>query len=203
MSNWIENPGRLEGETIALLPLEAAHLPILTEIARDKRIWEFYPFDGTDSNRFLELYRLSITERDKGTQYPFVVFHKAENAIIGSTRYLDIQPQHRKLEIGATWLQPAYWGSPINLECKLLLLTHCFEMLKAVRVQLKTDENNIRSRKAIQKIGGEFEGILRKDMIRDNQTFRNSAYFSIIDEEWPVKKAALTNLYHSKKMRAV
>ena len=98
-------------------------------------------------------------ERGNGTQFPFIIFHKLENRIIGSTRFLDIQEKHLKLEIGWTWLDPNYWGTAINLECKLLLLTFCFETLKTTRVQFKTDENNLRSRKAIEKIGGQFEGI--------------------------------------------
>ena len=108
--------------------------------------------------------------------------------------------EHKKLEIGSTWLHPDYWGTEINFECKLLLLTYCFEALHTIRVQLKTDENNIRSRKAIQKIGGQFEGIFRNDMIRDNNTKRNSAYFSIIDEEWEDNKLKLTELYETKTL---
>ena len=112
---------------------------------------------------------------------------------------MDIFPKHKKLEIGSTWLHPGYWATEINLECKLLLLTYCFEELKAVRVQLKTDENNIRSRKAIEKIGGQFEGVLRNEIIRDNGTKRNSAIYSIIDEEWTAKKERLIELF-TKKM---
>ena len=111
---------------------------------------------------------------------------------------MDIQPKHKKLEIGTTWLHPDYWGTAVNLECKLLLLTYCFESLATVRVHLKTDEKNLRSRKAIEEIGGQFEGILRNDMLRDNNTRRNSAYYSITDVEWPDKKIKLTELYYSK-----
>ena len=124
-----------------------------------------------------------MNEKEKETQFPFVIYHKVHKKIIGATRFLDIQAQHKKLEIGWTWLHPNYWGTTVNLECKLLLLTYCFEKLNAIRVQFKTDENNIRSRKAIEKIGGKFEGILRNDMLRDNGTKRNSAYYSIIDSE--------------------
>ena len=88
-------------------------------------------------------------------------------------------------------MHPDYWATAINYECKLLLLTFCFEKLQAVRVQLKTDEHNWRSRKAIEKIGARYEGILRHDMIRENGTIRNSAYFSIIDSEWPETKQQL------------
>ena len=112
----------------------------------------------------------------------------------GSTRLLYLQPRHRKLEIGWTWLHPAYWAGPVNPECKLLLLTFCFETLGTSRVQLKTDANNIRSRKAIEKIGGAFEGILRNDMLRADGSKRHSAYYGLIEEEWPGRKAALQAL---------
>jgi len=198
MSNWITYPLTLSGQTVDLLSLNEEHFPVLESLAKDKRIWEFYAFDGSDPNTFANILSSAISEREKGSQFPFVIFHKYENKIIGSTRFLDLQPIHKKLEIGSTWLHPDYWGSTINLECKLLLLTYCFETLHALRVQLKTDENNIRSRKAIEKIGGQFEGILRNDMLRDNNTRRNSAYYSIIEEEWEEKKLNLSALYNRK-----
>ncbi len=199
MTNWIPYPLTLAGETVELISLDKKHFEELEIVARDKKIWEFYPFDCSESGTFLNYYNLALTEREKGTQFAFIIFYKKENKIIGSTRYLDVQQKHKKLEIGFTWLHPDYWGTEVNFECKLLLLTHCFETLKAVRVQLKTDENNIRSQKAIAKIGAQFEGILRNDMLRDNGTNRNSAYFSIIDKEWSEKKERLQELYLAKR----
>jgi RimJ/RimL family protein N-acetyltransferase len=198
MANWIPYPTTLTGQTVDLLSLNESHFADLITLAKDKRIWEFYAFDGSDTNTFQNILSSAIIERENGNQFPFVIFHKQENKIIGSTRFLDIQLKHKKLEIGSTWLHPNYWATAVNPECKLILLTYCFEVLQAVRVQLKTDENNVRSRKAIEKIGGQFEGILRNDMIRDNHTKRNSAYFSIIDEEWKHKKLKLTELYNLK-----
>jgi RimJ/RimL family protein N-acetyltransferase len=183
-------------ENVDLIPLDKTHFEELARLARDRRIWEFYAMDGTDPAKLVNASALA--EREQGNQYPFVIFGKQANKIIGSTRYLDVQPAHRKLEIGWTWLHPDYWATAVNLECKLLLLTHCFETLKASRVQLKTDENNVRSRNAIQKIGGQFEGVLRNDMIRDNNTKRNSAYYSLIEEEWPDNKLKLIALYEAK-----
>ncbi len=104
---------------------------------------------------------------------------------------MDISLQHRGLEIGWTWLTPALWGTGFNYECKLLLLTHAFEKLHMIRVYLKTDENNLRSRTAIGKIGASFEGILRNHMIRDDGTYRHSAVYSIIESEWPEVKLSL------------
>jgi RimJ/RimL family protein N-acetyltransferase len=201
--NWIKHPTILNGESVSLLPLENSHFDELDVLSKDERIWEFNIHNMMDSDILLNSLKSSIVDRSKGTQYPFVIVHKKTNKLIGSTRLMDITQVHRKLEIGSTWLHPDYWGSEINPECKLLLLTHCFEVLQTVRVLLKTDENNIRSRNAIRKIGGQFEGILRNDMIRDNNTLRSSAYFSIIEEEWKDKKVKLTELYTAKKKAVV
>lgn len=195
MNSWIPHPLALEATRVRLIPLEENHLPALEKLARDPRIWEFYPTSLHTPEKFAAAYRMAFAARAGGTQYPFVIYHRKEKKIIGSTRLLDIHPEHRKLEIGWTWLEPAYWGSGINRECKLLLLTYCFEELGAVRVQLKTDETNLRSRRAIEKTGARFEGILRSDMIRDNGTYRNSAYFSIIEAEWPEQSKILKEAY--------
>lgn len=186
----------LTGNIVQLLPMQPPHFDELTALAKDARIWQHYVFDGTNAANFNAALQAGLAEKEKGAQFPFVIYHVADNKLIGGTRYLDIQPAHRKLEIGWTWLQPDYWGTPVNLECKLLLLTFAFEQLQAVRVQLKTDENNIRSRKAIEKIGGRFEGTLRNDMLRENGTHRNSAYYSIIDTEWPEAKRQINALLH-------
>jgi len=197
--NWIPGDITLNGQTVDLIPMSREHFPELIKLAEDKRIWEFYSIDLAKAERFLKWLELGLEEKQKGMSHPFVIYHKANNKIIGGTRFLDIVPIHNKLEIGSTWLIPEYWATEINPECKLLLLTFCFETLKTVRVQLKTDENNIRSRKAIAKIGGQFEGILRHDAIKDNGTNRNSAYFSIIDTEWEEKKAKLVDLFENKR----
>jgi len=186
--NWINHSTELHGDTVALLPLEEYHFAELDCIAQVDRIWEFIPVDMSTEIKRLSAFNNALTEKMKGTQFPFVIIDKRENKIIGSTRFMNIEPAHRKLEIGWTWLHPDYWATMVNPECKLLLLTYAFEVLHTIRVQLKTDEHNIRSRKAIAKIGGTFEGILRNDWIRDNGTFRNSAYFSIIDSEWDTVK---------------
>ena len=131
-------------------------------------------------------------KRGTGEQYPFTVIDRKTNKIIGSTLFHNIFPEHRKLEIGWTWYDPAYWRTGYNRECKLLLLTYCFETLKTVRVQLQTDENNMRSRTAILGIGATFEGIMRKERIRANGAFRNTVMYSIIDDEWAMVKEKLS-----------
>lgn len=191
---WIQHPVSLLGKTVSLLPLDESYFETLISLSKDQRIWQHYAIDGSNRQKLKSSLEMALSERENGKQYPFVITLKKENQTVGSTRFLDIQPIHKKIEIGWTWLYPDYWGTSINLECKLLLLTYCFEELEAKRMQLKTDENNIRSRKAIEKIGGVFEGILRNDMIRDNGTNRNSAYYSIIDSEWEKIKFYLMKL---------
>ena len=185
------DPGILSSETVELRPMNESHFAELESIAADKRIWQFYTLDGSKSERIREALESALEEKQKGTQFPFVIFHKQHLRLVGSTRFLDIQLKNKKLEIGWTWLQPEFWATSVNPECKLLLLTYCFESLRLYRVQFKTDENNLRSRNAIEKVGGKFEGILRNDMLRDDGTKRNSAYYSIIEKEWPIAKMNL------------
>jgi RimJ/RimL family protein N-acetyltransferase len=198
MPNWIDLNAALTGSTVDLAPLETKHFSEISNLASDPRIWEFYPFDCNDKARFAETLKAALVERERGTQFPFVILHKKDARIAGCTRFLDIQHNHRKLEIGWTWLAPSYWATAVNLECKLLLMTFAFEVLHASRIQLKTDENNKRSRKAIEKTGGKFEGVIRNDMIRDDKTMRNSAMYGIIDTEWESLKPRLIGLYHEK-----
>jgi RimJ/RimL family protein N-acetyltransferase len=170
----------------------------LDALAKEPRIWEFYTVNGGNTESLTKSLQGGLDDREKGKQYPFVIYHKADGKLIGSTRFIDIQPLHNKLEIGWTWLYPDYWASTINFECKLLLLTFAFESLGVYRVQFKVDVLNMRSRKAVEKIGGIAEGILRNDMVRENGTKRNSVYFSIIESEWPETKGRLQALLQSK-----
>ena len=180
----LTHPLKLNGQTIDIRPLEESHFDLLSETAKDKRIWEYFPFDGSDINRLLLHYNDMLTEREKGNHYPLIILHKQTGKIIGSTSLYNIHLKDRNLEIGWTWLHPDYWATDVNLECKYLLLSYCFDTLKYVRVQFRTNDLNLRSQKAIQKIGAKFEGILRKNKIRDDGTIRSSFYYSIIDEEW-------------------
>lgn len=189
--NWITHPTILTGQIVDLIPLEKEHFEELYIAASDKELWQFIPTDCSVKETFEKVYTASLIEREKGNEYPFVIYHKQTKKIIGSTRFFEIFPEHRKLEIGWTWIVKDYWGTTVNPECKLLLLTFCFETLKTVRVQLKTKDTNLRSRKAIEKIGGKFEGILRKDKIQNDGTTRNAAYFSILDDEWEDAKTKI------------
>ena len=189
--HWIDHPTTLTGQIIDLLPLEEEHFDDLLEAASDKRIWEFYVGDWSNPEKFRRIYTASLKLRDQGLEYPFVVYHKPSKKIIGSTRFLDIAPYDRRLEIGGTWYMPQFWGTAVNFDCKLVMLSYCFETLIAHRVQLKTQHDNIRSRKAIEKIGGIYEGIIREHMLKDDGSYRSSAYFSILQEEWEAVKLNL------------
>lgn len=188
---WIEHPVMLEGERVRLVPLERAHFTELVKVANDSRIWEFTQIDGTDESRIRRHLESAVLKRATGEQYPFTVIDKVSGRIIGSTMFHNIFPEHRKLEIGWTWYDPSFWRTGYNRECKLLLLTHCFEVMNAIRVQLVTDETNWRSRDAILGIGATLEGVLRNDRVRENGKFRNTVVYSIVCDEWQDVKSAL------------
>jgi RimJ/RimL family protein N-acetyltransferase len=132
-----------------------------------------------------------MNSKEQGLRYPFVIFDKSTNEIIGSTSYLDISLQNRKLEIGGTWLDPRVWRTSVNTECKYLLLKYSFEELNLIRVQFRTDARNERSNRAIQRIGAKFEGTLRQEMIVQDGYIRDSNVYSILDKEWEGVKAKL------------
>ncbi len=189
--NWIPYPVILEGAKVRLEPLQRTHFPDLLKVGAQEKIWEFMSINGAEGDRLLRMLESAVLKRGTGEQYPFTVFDKATGSIIGSTMFHNIYPEYRKLEIGWTWYDPAYWRTGCNRECKLLLLTYCFEVLKTIRVQLLTDEVNLRSRKAIEGIGAKLEGTHRNERIRGNGTYRNSVMYSIIEAEWPQVKAEL------------
>lgn len=196
---WITHPTILKGTSVDLIPLEKLHFEELFAAASDKELWKLLPTDCSEKETFYRAYNFALTEREKGTQYPFVILHKATNKLVGSTRLFEIYPDDKKLEIGWTWIIKQFWGTEINLECKYLLLTYCFETLNANRVQLKTKDTNMRSRKAIEKIGGVFEGILRKERIQSDGTTRNAAYYSILDDEWGEAKQKIISQIAEKQ----
>ncbi len=186
-------PVTLEGRAVRLEPLAMSHAPALSAVA-EPDIFEH-------SNAVLrtlqdvEAYISDALEAAaRGVERPFVIIEKETGSPVGSTRYLDIQRKHRTLEIGSTWLAKRVWRSRVNTECKYLLLRHAFEELKVMRVQLKTDRRNVRSRAAIERIGGRFEGILRHHMLVRGGVVRDSAYYGFIDTEWPEVKARLEQM---------
>jgi RimJ/RimL family protein N-acetyltransferase len=182
----------LEGKRAKLIPLEESQIEKLYEAGRDERVWVHYTFRKIDSfSEFRNFFLSSIESAKKGDRLAFTIINKETGKISGSTSFYDISHKDRAIEIGGTWFSPEMWGTKFNEECKYLLLKHCFEELKTIRVFFKTDETNLRSQKALEKIGAKFEGILRNHMIREDGTFRNSAYYSIIDSEWESVKTHL------------
>lgn len=191
---WIEHPVRLEGRTVRLEPLNDSHFDALITTGADPCIWTHLPFDGSDGPKLRRELGSAILQRSSGSQYPFTIIRQRDNAIIGSTRLFDIFQEHRKLEIGWTWYAPEVWGMGYNLETKLLLLRFIFDTLRANRVQLKTRDTNLRSKAAIEKIGGIYEGVLRNDRVLPDGSVRNTVVYSIIREEWPAVEKRLEQL---------
>ena len=188
---WI-SPVILNGKYVRLEPMTEDHIPGLAEIGVGQTFWDFMLYGRMDSVEDMRNWVMDILSRaEKGTDLPFVAIHLASGKVAGATRYLNIMPKDRGLEIGGTWYGTEYQRTPVNTECKYLLLTHAFERLGCIRVQLKTDLRNVRSQKAIERIGAKREGILRNHMILPSGQFRDSVFYSILDSEWPEVKKRL------------
>ena len=159
----------LQGRHVRLERLSWSHERDLYEASRSEQIWSFLrthsPQPATPEEFKRDFMQTALDAAGRGSEAPFAVIDLTSGKAIGSTRYLDLSPEHRHLEIGWTWYAPAYWRTAVNTECKYLLLTNAFERLGCIRVQLRTDERNARSRAAIDRIGGKLEGIIRKDRI--------------------------------------
>lgn len=174
----------LENDVVLLRPIELGDIEEIAEAAKDERIWEHMQVNLTTIEAVENYVKNAIAERNSNTSYMFVIIDKKTNKIVGCTSFLDISPMHKRLEIGATWLNPIVWRTPLNTNCKFLLLTYCFEQLKLNRVQLKTGHENRRSQKAIERIGAMKEGVLRNHMIRKEGIIRHTVMYSIIKEDW-------------------
>ena len=185
-------PVTLTGRHVRLEPLSEAHIPDLAVAGCDEDIWRYMLYGAIRTEDDMRRWVEDILGRQRrGTDLPFAVIHLGSGKAIGGTRYLDIRPEHRGLEIGGTWYAKAHQRTVVNTECKYLLLQHAFEHLGCIRVQFKTDQRNERSQRALERIGAIQEGILRNHMILEDGTIRHSVYYSIIDSEWPTVKAKL------------
>ncbi|MDV3276946.1 MAG: GNAT family N-acetyltransferase [Nitrososphaerales archaeon] len=170
--------------------MEEKHCESLLEAGRGfDRAWP--PRDLSTIDGVRQWVREALEAQGGGTVYPFVVVSQTDGNVIGSTRYLEAIQEHRTVEIGWTWYSPRTWGTAVNPECKLLLLRHAFEDWNAIRVQLKTDVNNLRSQRAILKLGARFEGRLRNQMVRRDGSVRDSVMYSIVQSECPDVKIGL------------
>jgi RimJ/RimL family protein N-acetyltransferase len=184
-------PTVLEGEVVRLEPMSVDHLGGLIAAGRDPRIWTWMPTDGSSPDGMRELVDAALAARDARTQIPFVTIARATGRVVGSSRYLAPAPADLRVEIGWTWLDPAVQRTAVNTEAKLLMLGHAFEALGCRRVELKTDALNEQSRAAILGVGATFEGIFRKHMVMPGGRARDSAYYSIVDDEWPAIRERL------------
>ena len=188
-------PVTLTGSVVRLEPLSEQHAPDLTVAAHDERIWRYmlyaYP---EDEEKMLAWVRDILTRQAASADLAFAVIHLASGRAIGATRYLEIRPPHRSLEVGGTWYATEFQRTAVNSECKYLLLKHAFETLGCIRVQFKADARNLRSLRAIERLGAAREGVLRNHYILADGGFRDSVYFSILDKEWPGVRARLEGM---------
>ena len=191
MMDW-RTPVTLEGKHVRLEPMTEAHVPGLAAVGLDDSIWEHMLYGDMRSMKDIGNWVREILSRP---DLPFAVIHLESGRVAGATRYLNMAPEHRGLEIGGTWYGLEFQRTAVNTECKYLLLGYAFETLDCIRVQFKTDLRNVRSQRAIERIGAKHEGVLRNHMILPDGRYRDSVYFSLIDKEWPeVKKHLATKL---------
>ena len=182
----------LEGELVRLEPLSPAHEDGLWEASRDARTWQWLSVEQPGTRDELRAYLdAALAAQAAGTELPLATVRRADGRVVGSTRYLALRPEHRSVEIGWTWLTPEVWGTGVNVEAKLLMLEHAFERLGCLRVELKTDARNERSRAAMAALPAQFEGVHRKSMLVRGGQRRDSAWYSVIDDEWPDVRASL------------
>lgn len=183
---WKDVARTMEGSVVRLEPLEPGHEHGLFEAAQDPEVWRWMPYQAYQSREDFRLwFEEALKSSEAGVEVAFATVDARTGAPIGSTRYLALQPEHRGLEIGWTWLSPDRWQTGANVEAKLLMLEHAFEDLDCRRVEFKTDARNERSRRALEKLPAQFEGIFRKHRLVQDGKSRDSAYYSIVDEEWP------------------
>jgi len=186
-------PVMLEGRHVRLEPMSRAHAAGFLAAAADPAIWTYLPrapFAGqADVEGWIDE---ALAAQRAGTEVPYATVRRSDGQVVGSTRFIDIRRPHRGLEIGWTWLAAEAQRTPINTEAKYLMLRQAFEVWDAMRVQLKSDERNVKSRRAMERIGAVFEGVLRNQMLRAYDGYvRSSAMYSLVDRDWPAARAAL------------
>jgi N-acetyltransferase len=190
-------PVILEGSHVRLEPLAKAHLAGLTQVGLEEELWRWIPVPVRTAEEMGAYIDTALEEQKRGVSLPFALIERATGRAIGSTRYGNIDRTHRRVEIGWTWVAREWQRTAVNTEAKYLLLRHAFETLGCIRVELKTDSLNEKSRAAILRVGAQEEGIFRNHMITASGRIRHTIYFSIVDSEWPAVKARLESLLNS------
>jgi N-acetyltransferase len=189
----IVTPVTLEGSAIRLEPIRREHAEIFWEIAKDALddIFQWIPYRMQTREDFQQLVEKIFEEQERGESVAFATVERGSGQVIGSTRFMNIDRSNRRVEIGSTWIIPAWQRTAANTEAKFLMLRHAFEVWKCIRVELKTDALNLKSRNAILRVGAKEEGTLRRHVITWTGRARDSVYFSVLDSEWPSVKTIL------------
>jgi N-acetyltransferase len=192
-------PAILEGENVRLEPLKLEHLEELCQVGLDETLWLWTANVITSKEDMRRYIETALDEQRRGVSLPFATVEKSSGKIVGSTRFGNIDAKNRRAEIGWTWINPKWQRSAINTEAKLLMLNHAFETWRCVRVELKTDALNEKSRRAILRLGAKEEGVLRRHLITDTGRFRDTVYYSILDSEWQNVKENLVSKLEAYK----
>lgn len=195
-------PVVLEGREVRLEPMSPGHLPGLVAVGLDPSLWAVGMQSIRSADDMAAYVASALADQAAGHALPFVTVAREDGSVVGSTRLGAWVPAFRRVEIGWTWIAPRWQRSAINTEAKLLMLTHAFETLGCVRVELKTDVLNLRSRAAILRLGAVEEGVLRKHQITATGRIRDSVLFSITDEEWPGVRERLRSMTENREPRA-
>jgi RimJ/RimL family protein N-acetyltransferase len=185
-------PVTLEGRHVRLVPMAREHLPALWEVARDPELWRWTMNTVRTEADLADYVDAALRQQAAGTGLPFVTTEAATGRVIGSTRFAGVE--HPRVEIGWTWIGRPWQRSAVNTEAKLLMLRHAFETLGCLRVELKTDVLNERSRRAMLRLGAREEGIFRKHAVIQTGRVRDTAWYAIVDDEWPAVRARLEEM---------
>jgi RimJ/RimL family protein N-acetyltransferase len=195
---WQELMQPLEGRLIALEPIREQHREQLRAAGADPVIWRWMQIDGSEVDGFDRWFAHALREAVAEREAPFVTTDREGGRVLGSTRFLSLRPENRGVEIGNTWLARSAWSSGANIEAKLLMLEHAFERAGVMRVEFKTDARNEESRRALEALPATFEGIFRKHMLI-HAGIRDSAYYAIVDDDWPEVKANLERRLEARR----
>jgi len=181
----------LENDKVRLTVLKEGDWQYLVGLSKDPSLWNHFPSDLSDENSLRSWLGATLEFKEKGTWLPYLVYSKTYKNYVGLTCYLNIDENHKTVEVGGTWYGVEYHGTDVNPNCKMLMMENAFESLGFERVEYKTDVLNERSRRAIQKLGAKQEGILRSNRIVQGSRRRDTVYFSILSHEWPELKTKL------------
>ncbi len=192
----ITGPLTLEGSVVRLEPIRSEHAELFWQVAKNDldNIFRWIPYSMKTPEDFQRLVQKAFDEQDRGKSLVFATVERKSGRVIGSTRYMNIDRVNHRVEIGSTWIAPPWQRTAVNTEAKYLMLRHAFEVWNCIRVELKTDALNQKSRNAILRIGAKEEGTLRRHLLTSTGRVRDTVYFSILDHEWPEAKARLEGL---------